>query len=309
MKLTRGLHNISTQPKPSAVTIGNFDGVHKGHQEIIKHLTDKANQLSLHSVLVSFSPTPEQFFGRNHALLSNFREKHQLLSQTNLDENLLIRFNQSFSKLSAEAFVEKILVQSLNVRYCLIGDDFRFGKNRQGDYALLKKLSDKHNFIVENVNSIKSGEVRISSSSIRSTLANGDFKKACHFLGREYFIAGRIVHGDKKGRTIGFPTINIPIKRKISPVQGVFAVIASVKNAQYFGVCNVGKRPTVGGDKTRLEVFLFDFNQDVYGETAKIVFKYRIRDEKKFDSFDMLKNQINEDVLKAKNYFSLEAAK
>lgn len=309
MKLTRGLHNISTPPKPSAITIGNFDGVHKGHQQIIKHLTDKATQLSLHSILVSFSPTPEQFFGRNHALLSNFREKHQLLSQTNLDENLLIRFNQRFSRLSAKAFVEKVMVQSLNVRYCLIGDDFRFGKDRQGDYALLKKLANSYGFIVENVNSIKSGDMRISSSSIRSTLANGDFQKAGALLGREYFITGRIVHGDKKGRTIGFPTINIPIKRKISPIQGVFAVTVEVNKSEYFGVCNVGKRPTVGGEKSRLEVFLFDFNQDVYGEIAKIVFKHKIRDEKKFDSFDMLKGQINEDVLKAKNYFNLDIAK
>ena len=302
MQLIRGLKNLTTHTG-SVVTIGNFDGVHIGHQKIIDKLVTKSKLLNLPSVLISFVPTPQSFFGKEQATLSSFQEKHELLSQSGLDEHLIIRFNQNFSQLSAKTFIEKILVDQLNIKYCLIGDDFRFGQNRQGDFKFSYDYGKKYNFSVEDTPSVMQNNERISSSKIRSMLQQGKLDQAQHMLGRAFSISGKIVHGQKKGRTIGFPTINIPIKRKVSPVLGVFAVTVTIQNTAHQGVCNIGKRPTVNGHNTLLEVFIFNFDQQVYGQSAQVTFIKKIRDEKKFDSFDQLKQQIDQDVLDAKAYF------
>lgn len=303
MKIIRGLHNLQ-QHNACSVTIGNFDGVHLGHQQIIKKLVAITKQLGLKSVLVSFSPTPQCFFERQQATLSSFKEKHRLLSNLGLDEHVLIRFDQKFSELSAADFVQQILLDKLNMQHCLIGDDFRFGKNRQGDFNLLKNLSKTDGFSVTGTQSVLCGQHRVSSSEIRRLLSDGDMGKVAQMLGREFTISGKIIRGQQNGHTIGFPTINIPIKRNISPVLGVFAVKVRLKNTLYRGVCNIGKRPTVGGEKILLEVFLFDFNQQVYGQTAEVVFKHKLRDEHKFADFDALKAQIQTDVKVAKDYFN-----
>ncbi len=302
MNIIRGLHNLGKH-NASLVTIGNFDGVHLGHQQIIKNLVAKAKSTGLQSVLISFMPTPQRFFSNQQASLSSFKEKHQLLSNLGLDEHLLIHFNQAFSKLSAKDFIQDVLLDKLDMSYCLIGDDFRFGKGRQGDIELLKTLSKSNNFNVESTQSILCGNWRISSSQIRALLERGKLQKAARLLGREFSIAGKIVHGQQKGTTIGFPTINIPIKREISPVLGVFAVQVKLANNNHYGVCNIGKRPSLKGKKTLLEVFIFDFNQTVYGQHVEVVFKHKIRDEQKFDSFDALKTQIQQDVKAVERYF------
>ena len=304
MQLIRGLHNLH-KLSGCALTIGNFDGVHSGHQEIIRRLTSKAKELCVPSVVVSFSVTPQTFFGRPKARLSNFRDKHILLESLGVDKHLLIRFNKAFSETSANSFIEEIIVNQLNARYCLIGDDFRFGKDRLGDFYLLEKYAKLGGFSADKLGDIQIKGQRVSSSAIRNYLSIGAFDKAELLLGRPYSISGLIAHGAKKGRTIGFPTINIGIRRNLSPVLGVFAVLVEINSITYYGVCNVGKRPTVGGEKTLLEVFLFDFDQEVYGEHATVVFKNRVREEKKFNSFDDLKLQIAEDAKSAKRFFKI----
>jgi riboflavin kinase/FMN adenylyltransferase len=302
MQLIRGLHNLKNHAG-SVVTIGNFDGVHVGHEKIVLRLVESAKALGLPSVLISFSPTPQCFFGREQATLSNFKEKHQLLSRLGVDEHLLIYFNQDFSKLEAKDFIQQVLLDKLNMKHCLIGDDFRFGKKRQGDLALLQSLSKTKGFSVENTQSVLCNDCRASSSEIRTLLAHGDLGAVTQMLGREFSISGKIIHGQQKGRTIGFPTINIPIKRKISPVLGVFATTVEIQGSVFQGVCNIGNRPTINGKEILLEVFLFDFDRDVYGIEVKVVFKHKIRDEEKFDSFEALKQQIELDTQQAKAFF------
>ena len=302
MELIRGLHNLKNQ-SGCALTIGNFDGVHAGHQEIIKKLVSTAKNLNVPSLVISFSVTPESFFGRPKARLSSFRDKHLYLKSLGVDKHLLIRFNKSFSQTSALSFIEDILVKKTNVKYCYIGDDFRFGKDRLGDFDLLKKYSTKHQFFVEKIEGVSIDSQRVSSSAIRKLLSLGDFETAEKLLGRPFAISGRIAHGDKQGRVIGFPTANISIRRKLSPVLGVFSVLIKRNNVTYKGVCNVGKRPTFGRDKVLLEVFIFDFNQEIYGERVTVFFKQKCREEVKFNSLKELKNQIKKDVKNSKQYF------
>jgi riboflavin kinase/FMN adenylyltransferase len=284
-----------------------FDGVHTGHQKIIKMLVAKAHELKMPSLVISFSVTPESYFGRPKARLSSFRDKHLFLKSMGVDKHLLIRFNDSFSQTSATSFVENILVEKLKVRHCFIGDDFRFGKDRLGNYELLEKLSKPNSFITEKVGRVSFENQRVSSSAVRQCLASGNFSMAEKLLGRAFAISGRVSHGDKKGRTIGFPTINIGIRRRLSPVLGVFNVLVKINKETYHGVCNVGKRPTVGGEKTLLEVFIFDFKGDIYGEHVTIIFQHKSRDEMRFGSFEELKQQITKDVESGKKYFKSRA--
>ncbi|MDB3870198.1 bifunctional riboflavin kinase/FAD synthetase [Candidatus Thioglobus sp.] len=302
MNTVRGLHNLKQYPG-SVVTIGNFDGVHTGHQHIISRLVEKAQVLQLPSVLISFAPTPQSFFGHKKATLSSFKQKHQQLKQLGLDIHLIIAFNQDFSKLSAEDFIQQILLDKLGMKFCLIGDDFRFGSGRAGDFKLLKNLGMQKEFKVENTQSVLCNNHRVSSSKIREFLSQGLFELANQMLGRKFSISGKITSGRQLGRTINFPTINIPIKRDISPVLGVFCVQVHLLGDTFNGVCNIGKRPTVNGENILLEVFLFSFNQTVYGAFAEVVFKQQIRQEQKFDSLNKLKEQIKLDVEAAKNYF------
>ncbi len=304
MHLIRGLHNLKKHAG-SVVTIGNFDGVHVGHEKIISQLVKKSKTLNLPSVLISFSPTPQTFFGRQQASLTSFKEKHQLLADLGVDEHLIINFDQAFSMLEAKDFIQQVLLDKLNIKHCLIGDDFCFGRGRQGDFSLLKKMSIIHGFQAENTQSILCNGHRVSSSEIRTLLGRGDMALTEQMLGRAFSISGKITHGLKKGRTIGFPTINLPIKKRISPILGVFVATVEIDGDVFKGVCNIGTRPTINSKETLLEVFLFDFNRDVYGLKAKVVFKHKIRDVKKFDSFGALKQQIESDVQSAKSHFSL----
>ena len=302
MELIRGLHNLKKQPG-CILTIGNFDGIHLGHQEILKRLVSKSKKLGLPSLVVSFSVTPETFFGRPKARLSSFRDKHLFLESMGVDKHLLIKFNKGFSELSASSFINQILVGKIGVKHCFIGDDFRFGKGRLGDFSMLKQASYENNYTIEKLNSVLLDGIRVSSSAIRNFLADGNFTGAENFLGRPFSISGKVAHGDKLGRTIGFPTANISIHRKLSPILGVYSVLVKLKSQTYNGVCNVGKRPTLGGKKTLLEVFIFDFNEKIYGEYATVIFKQKCRDEKKFESFDELKKQIKKDVEKSRLFF------
>ena len=302
--MNAGVHNT----RGVVATIGNFDGVHLGHQAVLKNLLKKSEALGLPSMLVAFEPSAKEFFlnKKAPARLTNFREKFSLIKSLGIDQFVCFRFNDALASMSAESFVEKILIDYLCVKHLTAGDNLRFGKNRQGDFGLLKRLAQQLNFNVENTESYMVDEERVNSSSVRTFLANGELDAAKQLLGRAYCMSGRVIHGDKKGRTIGFPTANIPIKRIISPVSGVFAVEVTIENGlKQFGVANIGHRPTVNGTRTQLEVHIFNFSQDIYGKRLTIAFSKKIRDEKKFDSFDALKNQIQLDAEKAKEHFDI----
>ena len=305
MHLIRGLQNLKEQPG-CVLTVGNFDGIHEGHQKIIKALVTKANTLGVPSIVISFSVPPESFFGRPKARLSSFRDKHLFLESLGVEKHLLIRFNKDFSQMSAQSFVEDVLLAKLKMQCCFIGDDFRFGKDRQGDYSMLENMAKTCDFVAQKVNRVTVNGKRVSSSEIRELLRQGEFSMAEELLGRPFAIEGRIMHGEKRGRTIGFPTINISIGRKLSPVLGVFAVLIVLNKKTYHGVCNVGKRPTIGGEKTLLEVNIFDFDKNVYGEHAKVLFRHRIREEMKFESVQQLQSQIASDANIARRYFACQ---
>ena len=310
MQLIRGFNTNFTNSPGVVATIGNFDGVHLGHHAIFKKLQKKGSSLGLPSMVIVFEPTAKEFFSKDNAppRLTRFREKFSLIKNLGIDQFVCLPFNTSLANMNANTFVKNVLIDYLHVKHITVGDNFRFGKNRIGDFDLLKYLSSKFNYEVEKIESYLVNGDRVRSSSIREFLANGELKNAEQFLGRTYSISGRVIHGDKKGRTIGFPTANIPIKRIKSPVSGVFAVKVIIEDSEeLFGVANVGHRPTVDGIKTQLEVHIFNFSNDIYRKHLTVYFYKKIRDEIKFESFEALKNQINQDSDTAKKFFNVAA--
>jgi len=303
MKLIRGLHNITDADHGCVLTIGNFDGVHLGHKTVLAELRKKSLELNLPAMLMIFEPHPKEFFTPEAApaRLTNFREKLTLLQQEELGKILLVEFNDKVSKLSAGDFISELLIKKLGVKYLLIGEDFHFGHKRQGNIELLKEASLKYDFQVATVPTLLAEKRRISSTGIREALSIGDFARANELLGYEYSICGPVQYGDQRGRTIGFPTANISLKRLKSPLRGVFAVsVEGLKSDRVRGVANLGTRPTVDGLKTLLEVNLFEFDEEIYGKKIKVIFHRKIRDERKFDSFEELRRQIQKDSEAAK---------
>ncbi|MFQ1047558.1 bifunctional riboflavin kinase/FAD synthetase [Avibacterium paragallinarum] len=308
MQLIRGLNHLPPALQQGcALTIGNFDGVHLGHRAVLRHLREKATALSLPMVVMLFEPQPSEYFMGDKAppRLMRLRDKLSALADLGVDYVVRIKFDRAFASLSAEQFIQEYLVQRLKVKFLSIGDDFRFGAGRQGDFALLQQAGEKYGFTVEDNCSFQLNEQRISSTAIRQALAEDDLAHAQQLLGKPYCIYGRVVQGNKLGRTIGFPTANIRLQRQVNPVKGVYAVKAKLPNgAEYKGVANIGRRPTINGVKQLLEVHLFDFKQDIYGQPLQVELCDKIRDEVKFPSFDALKEQIAKDVEVAKDYFS-----
>jgi len=305
MQLIRGIHNITEKTRGCVLTIGNFDGVHLGHQEVLNGLKKQAKYLSLPSTVMTFEPQPQELFNGSAApaRLSRLRDKLSLLTRYNIDRLLCIRFDDKFSSMTADEFIQQLLVNKLGVKFLVVGDDFRFGHQRAGDFDMLVQAGKKHGFAVVSTQSLKVSNARVSSTLIRQHLNAGDITQAQAMLGHPFVISGRVRHGDKKGRTIGFPTANVALDRKVSPVQGVFAVNVILDDKEYRGVANIGKRPTVNGLRIQLEIHLFDFQGDIYGKCLDTRVLAKIRDEKKFDSFDLLKQQIERDVIAAKAYF------
>jgi len=307
MELIRGLHNLRSQHRGCVVTIGNFDGVHLGHQAVLGQLAEQAKAIGLPTTVVTFEPQPQEFFAPSKAAprLTRFREKYQALKRYSVDRILCLRFDQQFASMSAEAFIEQVLVQGLDVKYLVIGDDFQFGKGRQGNFELLCEAGKKLGFPVVNMHTFNIEGERVSSTRIRNALKQGDLVLAEQLLGRTYRMCGRVAHGDKRGRTIGFPTANIHLHRKTSPVQGVYAVeMFGIKGEPVLGIANVGNRPTVDGTRSLLEVHLFDFNEEIYGSYVHVNFVHKIRNEMKFDSFEVLKEQIKKDEKQAREWFA-----
>ena len=308
MQLIRGFRHLKPEHQGCVATIGNFDGVHLGHQAVFKALNQQAKKFNCPSLVITFEPQPKEYFAPKQApaRITRLREKLDAIQKNQIDRVLLLEFNQSLAQLSADQFIQKILIDGLNIKHLYVGDDFCFGAQRQGNYALLQKAGSQFNFTVASLDTIQQNQQRISSSAIRQYLAQGDLIKAQQLLGRPYKICGRIVHGDARGRTIGFPTANINLKKRISPLKGVYAVkIWGLQKQALLGVANLGTRPTVKGKtKYLLETHIFDFNQEIYGQHLGIEFIKRIRDEKKFNDFNELKQQIERDSLLARRVLS-----
>ena len=308
MQIIRGIYNLKPEHHGCVATIGNFDGVHLGHQAVLGQLAEKADESGLPLVVVTFEPQPQEYFRPDESppRLTRFREKVQALRRYSVDRVLVLRFNEKFSQQSAETFIQALLVSGLGVKYLVIGDDFRFGKNRAGDFAMLQEAGRKHGFEVVNMHTFILDGDRVSSTRVRAALGEGNLNEAEKLLGRIYRMSGRVAHGDKRGRTIGFPTANIFLHRKAIPLRGVFVVqLYGVEGEPVPGVANLGTRPTVDGMRTLLEVHLFNFDQDIYGCHVHVDFLRKLRDERRFDSFEKLKEQILLDVEQARAFFNI----
>ncbi len=306
MELIRGLHNLRERHRGCVATIGNFDGVHLGHQTVLGQLSEKAAELGVPSVVITFEPYPLEYFAPQKAppRLTRLREKIKALTRYAVDRVLCLQFDRKLAAMPAMDFIEKLLIKGLDVKYLVVGDDFRFGNKRQGDFAMLQQAGKLHGFQVVNLHTFMVDGMRVSSTRIREALSTGDLGIAEKLLGRPYRMCGRVAHGDKRGRTIGFPTANIHLHRNNTPVSGVYAVeMFGIEGEPQQGVANVGTRPTVDGTRSLLEVHLFDFDRDIYGAYVNIEFVHKLRDEKKFDSFDVLKEQILRDAAEAREFF------
>ena len=304
MKILRGLYSPDAQPV--ALTIGNFDGVHLGHQALLNELRAAARERDLQTLAVIFEPHPREFFAPQQApaRLTSLREKLEFFSALGIDRVHVCRFNAHFAQMSAVDFINK-LHEKLFARFVLIGDDFRFGSGRSGDFALMEKVGASQGFSVQAVHSVKQDGVRISSTAIRAALLAGQIREAQRYLGRHYSISGRVVHGDGMGKKIGFPTANIQLKHNRPPLSGIFVVQVHAEGLGVLqGVASLGVRPTVKqDDKPVLEVHLFEFSQQIYGRHLRVDFLQKLRDEEKYPDVATLTRQIAQDVEQAKKWF------
>ncbi len=315
MELIRGHYNLRARHRGCVATIGNFDGVHLGHQAVLGQLSEKAAELCLPSVVVTFEPHPQEYFGREQAppRLTRFREKIQTLRRYAVDRVLVLRFNRRLAQMSAEDFIHQVLVEGLGIRYLVVGDDFRFGYRRQGDIEMLRAAGGQHGFQVINMHTFEIDGARVSSTRIREALRAGALGTAEKLLGRCYRISGRVVRGEQRGRTLGFPTANIHVHGPLAgrrcvaatlPLQGVYAVdVFGLETEPLRGVANIGFRPTVDGRRCLLEVHVLDFNGDIYGRHLQVEFLKKLRDERRFESLGALQAQIRRDVDLARAFF------
>ncbi|EGZ6859322.1 bifunctional riboflavin kinase/FAD synthetase [Cronobacter sakazakii] len=308
MKLIRGIHNLTSEHHGCVLTIGNFDGVHRGHQALLAGLCAQGRERGLPVMVMIFEPQPLELFAADKApaRLTRLREKLRYLARCGVDYVLCIRFDRRFAALTAQNFVSDLLVERLGVKFLATGDDFRFGAGREGDFLLLQKAGREYGFEVTSTQTFCEEGVRISSTAVRQALAQDDLSLAENLLGRPFAISGRVVHGDALGRTIGFPTANLPLRRQVSPVKGVYAVeVLGISDKPLPGVANIGTRPTVAGLRQQLEVHLLDVAIDLYGRHIDVVLCKKIRNEQRFASLDELKAQIARDVITARDFFGL----
>jgi len=310
MELIRGLHNLRAQHHGCVATIGAFDGVHKGHQAVLAKVLAKARELAVPSTIIVFEPLPREYFApvQSPARLMNFREKFTALRDLGIDRVLRMRFDESFSHMSADDFIRTVFIKGLGIRAIIAGDDLRFGRDRGGDAGVLRDAGARYGFEVLNTDTTSELGERVSSTRVRTALADSDFALAQQLLGRPYGISGKVVVGQQLGRTLGSPTANIQLRRLRAPLSGVYAVDVLGLGKPLHAVANIGTRPTVDDSiKAILEVHILDFNADIYGKTINVVFRHKIRDEKKFASLDELKANIHADIETARRYFGLIA--
>ena len=310
MYLIRGLKNLSLfnerfSEEQLVVTIGNFDGLHQGHKKIIQEMKNISKNSSAKTMVIFTEPHAKEFFSMDKnimeqpARISPWRDKFKNLENENIDFAFFLKFNKSLQTMSPEIFIEKVL-GPLNISNLMIGDDFRFGQDRKGDFLMLKDWSKSQGISLSKLPTFSIDNRRVSSTWIRETLSLSDFSTTKKLLGRPYSFEGKVVHGNRLGRSIGFPTANLWLPKNNLPIKGVFSVKISIDVSEFEGIANIGIRPTVGGTFPVLEVNIFDFKNEIYGKRIKVEFVKKIRDEKKFESLDDLKKQIAKDVNTAK---------
>ncbi|WP_293266585.1 bifunctional riboflavin kinase/FAD synthetase [Neptunomonas sp.] len=307
MELIRGLHNLRQKHRGCVATIGNFDSVHLGHVCVLEQVKSKALELGLPTTVIIFEPQPREFFGGESipSRLTRFGEKVRLLQAQGIDRVLCLTFNAQLQQMTAAEFVQNLLLKGLDVKYFVVGDDFRFGCDRSGDYQMLEAVGQQYGFSVANTDTFTVAGERVSSTRVRKVLEQNDFDLAGRLLGRRYRIAGRVMHGQKLARQLGVPTANIRMHRFIAPLRGVYAVTV-YRGDQLLGqgVCNIGMRPTVNGTQPVLEVHLLDFDEDLYGQLLSVEFETFLRKEQKFDGLEQLREQIFNDIEVAQTYFA-----
>ncbi len=300
MKIHRDLNSFYAQNP--VLTIGTFDGVHLGHRKIIARLRELAKSLNGESVIFTFDPHPRKVVAPEESslrILTTLDEKIELFEQSGIDHLIVFPFTPDFAQLSYEQFVSQILVGQIHTKYLVVGYDHKFGKNREGDFEFLKKCADQHDFQIEKLDVLLMNESNVSSTKIRQAIQCGDFETANAYLGYPFVLHGKVVHGQRLGRQIQFPTANVEASdpEKIIPGYGVYAVNVSVLGKTYQGMLNIGSRPTINNnaDQRSIEVNLFDFDADIYGEAIELVFFRKLREEQKFASLDLLKEQLAKD--------------
>lgn len=313
MELIRSLHNLRDHHQKCVATIGNFDGIHLGHQAIISQLKEIAGKHDLPTVIITFEPQPQEYFspGNAPARLTRLREKIEEMERLSVDRLICLRFNSELASLSPRDFVKRLLIEGLDIRHLVVGDDFRFGKDRQGDYATLEKMADEFGYQLEHTNTCSFAGERISSTRIRQALANDDLNLARELLGRDYAISGRVVHGDKRGKSLGFPTANMELHRLHSPVAGVYVTRVHIMRRRqgadetiHPAVTSVGTRPMFDGEGMRLETHILDFDESLYAKHIRVVFLKKLRAEDNFSNVDDLIKAIATDIENARQYFS-----
>lgn len=307
MIITHGSDPAPSQPV--ALTIGNFDGVHRGHEAIVARVREAARERKLASCVMTFEPHPREFFlpGTAPTRLTSMREKLERLSDLQIERVHMQRFTPEFAALSPDQFVEKVLIETLSARWVLVGDDFRYGSKRAGNYVTLTESGNRFGFTVESMSTVANHGVRVSSSAVRNALATGDIEQAATLLGRRYTISGRIIHGQKLGRQLGFATANVELEHNRPPLFGIYAVrVFGIGGVVRDGVASLGYRPTVTNERTpTLEVHLFDFSADIYGVRVRVEFLQKIRDEEKFPNLETLKLAIADDCKAARRALSI----
>ena len=304
MKIVREFENY-TENTPKVLSLGMFDGVHFGHISIINLLKSVAQENNLETAILTFWPHPRKVFNPNDEikLLNTLNEKLNLLENANLDVVFLKSFDENFRNLTGEEFIRQILVEKLNVKHIIIGHDHVFGKNKSGNFELLQKLSKELDFVVQQLDAVKEGEFNISSTKIRNCLANGNIIGANKMLGYHYSVSGKVIDGKKLGRTIGYPTANIEVDElKLLPKKGAYIVEVYVKNKFYKGMLSIGTNPTVNGDKLTVEVYILDFNKDIYGDEITVKFRDFLHEEIKFESLEKLIERLDEDKRLTKEF-------
>ena len=308
MRIFNGLVGVEKIKKP-VITIGTFDGVHLGHQKIIENLVQKANEVGGESVLMTFSPHPRMVLfpdSHNLQLIQTEEEKYKKLATTGIENCIIFPFTFEFSRLSAMEFVRDILVNKLNIHTIIIGYDHQFGRNREGNISYLQEVSSIYDFQAVEIPAREIDAVNVSSTKIRRAILEGEIELANQYLGNPYILSGKVIQGNQLGRTIGFPTANIQVNdaTKIIPGNGVYLVQVNYREFLLNGIMNIGVRPTVGESvENRIEIHIFDFNEDIYGQELQVLVIKKVRNEFKFDSVDQLASQIAEDIRFARDFF------
>lgn len=305
MELIRGKHNLADRLHSCVATLGNFDGLHLGHQALLEKLKQIGQQFNLPTVVIIFEPQPKEFFAKQKAgaRLMRFCEKWYALAGWKIDYVLCLRFNRALADLPPDDFVKQILIDQLYVKAIVIGDDYRFGAKRAGGYAVLKRLGKRYHFEAIEISSVLYEGERVSSTRVRIALQAGNMSLAKALLGGPYRLCGKVILGKKRGYALGFPTANIDLHRGVLPFSGIFVVRAYLNNKSYLGIASLGIRPTFKETYPLLEVYLFDFSQNIYDSYLKVEFLHKLRPEKRFETRDALVEQMRQDVLKTKEYF------